>query len=128
MPIQHNLGNSSTDRAVKMEQRLINFCVDIIKMTNQLPKTYVGQHLSRQILRSGSAPALLYGEARGAESRKDFRHKLSIVLKELRETSINLRIIHQADLLNDDHLNKLLRENNELISIYVTTVKKLKSM
>ena len=110
-------------RAVELEERLIRFAVAIVKLTERLPKSYAGQHFGRQILRSSSAPALLYGEARGAELNKDFRHKLSIALKELRESHINLRIIQQAGLSSG--LDELLKENNELISIFTSAVKTL---
>ncbi len=116
---------SPSERSVELEERLIRFAVSIIDLSNRLPKSYAGQHFGKQILRSGSAPALLYGEARGAESKKDFRHKVSIAVKELRETHINLRIITESSLLDRTDLQLLIDENNELISIFVATIKTL---
>ena len=112
-------------RAAELEERLIRFAVSVVKLTDRLPSSYAGQHFGRQLLRSGSAPALLYGEARGAESTRDFRHKLSIALKELRESHINLRIIKQSSLETPGYLDPLIDEANELISIFVSTVKTL---
>lgn len=109
----------------KYERRLIDFAVRIVRLTSDLPKSFAGIHFGKQLLRSGSAPALNYGEARGAESDKDFRHKCSIVLKELRETFINLKIITQSGLYPEDRLHDLLDENNQLISIFVATVRKM---
>ena len=116
---------NSTQKAQQLEDRLIDFAVRIIKVADSLSSSYGGQHFSKQIIRSGSAPALLYGEARGAESLKDFRHKSSLVLKELRETIINLKIISRAKLIRADLLNSVISENNELISIFVATVRSL---
>ena len=70
-----------------LEDRLINFAVLIVKIVEDIPETRSATHLSGQLLRSGTSPALNYGEAQGGESRRDFIHKIKIVLKELRETN-----------------------------------------
>src|SRR5438034_744290 len=80
-------------QADELEERLVDFAVRIVKLSAGLPKTPAGKHVAGQILRSGTSPAPNYGEARGAESHADFVHKLRIVLKELNETHIWLRII-----------------------------------
>jgi four helix bundle protein len=116
---------TSNERAAKLEDRLIDFCVRILNLSEKLPTSYAGQHFCKQIVRSGSAPALLYGEARGAESNSDFRHKISVALKELRETHINLRIIQRKGLISTDRLTAILDENNQLISIFVATARSL---
>lgn len=85
--------------SAKLEQRFIDFAIRIIKLTARLPKTPAGKHVAGQIMRSGTSPAPNYGEARGAESRADFVHKLRVVLKELNETSVWLRIIKGSELL-----------------------------
>jgi four helix bundle protein len=111
------------DRTTDLEKRLIRFSVMIIKLTNFIKETKAGNHLSGQIIRSGTSPSLNYGETRSAESKRDFIHKLSIVLKELRETNIALQIIEQSDLCdNTDLLLEVLKENDELISIFVKSV------
>ena len=106
-----------------LENRLVDFAVLIIEIVNELPNSKVGNHLGGQIVRSGTAPALNYGEAQSGESRKDFIHKIKIVLKELRETNVCLKIIFKAKLLNSYvKINSALKENNELISIFVKSV------
>src|SRR4030042_3876498 len=90
----------------ELEERLIDFAVDIIKLATTLPKTFAGKHLSEQIIRSGTSSALNYGEAQSAESRKDFIHKIKIILKELRETLICLKIIERAKLCKSDEKNQ----------------------
>ena len=70
-------------QADDLEERLIDFAVRVIKVADALPKSPVGKHIAGQLLRSGTSPAPNYAEARGAESRADFVHKLKIALKEL---------------------------------------------
>jgi four helix bundle protein len=110
-----------------LEERLINFAVRIIRTADSLPKTVVGKHIGGQFIRSGTSPAANYGEAQGAESRSDFIHKLKICLKELRETRIWLLMIVKAGLTEPaSKLDPLINENNELISIFVTSIKTAK--
>ena len=81
-----------------------------------------------QITRSGTSPALNYGEAQSAESKKDFVHKMGICLKELRETFVCLKIIEKANLSSDlENLTKAKKEVNELISIFVSSIKTSKN-
>jgi four helix bundle protein len=110
-------------RADDLENRLIDFSVRIIKLSMNLPKTPAGRHIAGQIMRSGTSPAPNYGEARGAESHADFVHKLRIVLKELNETSIWLRIIERSKLLKREMLLSLIAENNELSRVFTASLK-----
>ncbi len=106
-----------------LEERLINFSVMIIRIADNTPHTVAGKHLANQIIRSGTSPALNYGEAQAGESRKDFVHKMKICLKELRETFVNLRILEKAKLFKTkEEIEKALKENNELISIFVKSI------
>ena len=106
-----------------LEERLIAFSTLIIEIVKDLPNNKIGNHLSGQIIRSGTSVSLNYGEAQSGESRRDFIHKMKIVLKELRETFICLKLIKNAMLLRDElKLIKALNENNELISIFVKSV------
>ena len=111
------------DEKFDLEDRLIDFAARCIKVAESLPNVRAGQHLSDQLTRSGTSPALNYGEAQGAESRKDFVHKMKICLKELRETLVCLKIIVRAELLTSEKLQPLIDETNELISIFVTSIK-----
>jgi four helix bundle protein len=102
-----------------LEERLIDFAVMIIQNVELLPKNATSKHLGDQLLRSGTAPALLYGEAQAAESRKDFIHKMKVALKELRETSINLKILKKAAICDNE---KLLDECRQLIAIFTKSI------
>jgi four helix bundle protein len=116
----------SKENKFDLEDRLIDFAARCIKVANSLPNTQAGIHLSGQLTRSGTSPALNYGEAQGAESRKDFVHKMRICLKELRETRICLKIIIRSEMLGEEKLQSLIDETNELISIFVTSIKTAK--
>ena len=118
---------SKENQIVDLEDRLITYAVSIIHATESIPKTKVGNHISGQLIRCGTSPASNYGEAQSAESRMDFIHKMKICLKELRETRIWLLIIERANLLKQtSKLELLIKENNELISIFVKSVKTAK--
>ena len=106
-----------------LEDRLIAFSSSVIDITESMSQTYAGNHLSNQLLRSGTSVALNYGEAQGAESRKDFLHKIKVILKELRETMICLKLIKNKHLINTSFMiDKVVVENNELISIFVKSI------
>jgi four helix bundle protein len=107
----------------ELEERLIQIAIGIIKLSENLDLSIAGRRLADQVVRSGSSVALNYGEAQSAESPRDFVHKMGICLKELRETFINLRIIDGAGLCpGAKNIAELLKENNELISIFVKSI------
>ena len=75
-----------------LEDRLLEFSVRIVRVTESMPATRASGHLADQLLRSGTSPYGNHGEAEGAESRDDFIHKLRICYKELRESRRWLRL------------------------------------
>ena len=114
-------------REFDLEERLIDFAVRIIRTAELLPKSKVGNHIAAQLIRCGSSPAPNYGEAQSAESRSDFIHKMKISLKELRETRVWLIMIIRAKMIKaTTELESLVDENNQLISIFVTSIKTAK--
>jgi len=121
--MERESGKNSQQRADELEERLIDFAVRIIRLSAALPKTAAGKHIAGQVLRCGTSPAPNYGEARGAESDADFVHKLRIVLKELNETHIWLRIIERSQLLKPQLLTSINQENNELCRIFTASLK-----
>ncbi|MCX7552054.1 four helix bundle protein [Xanthomarina sp. F2636L] len=111
-------------KAIQLEDRLIQFAIDVILITKKIDKSFASEHLAKQLIRSSTSVALNYGEARSGESTRDFLHKMKVCLKELRESYINLKIQKGASLILDlDKLEKLLKENDELISIFVVSIK-----
>jgi len=107
-----------------LQKRLINFVSLCISVKKQLNGSFEADHLSKQLIRSSTGAALNYGEARSAESRKDFIHKQGVSLKELRESYINLLIIEQNNLCrNQELITMTVDEANQLVSIFVTSVR-----
>ena len=116
---QYTMNNRKYD----LEERLIDFVLILDEVIEQLPNTRLSNHLAGQIVRSGTSPALNYGEAQSAESQKDFVHKKQVILKELRETKICLKIIIRKPLLKYEIVSHVLKENEELIAIFAQSVK-----
>lgn len=114
-------------RKFDLEDRLIDFALMINNIVEILPHTRLGNHLAGQIIRSGTSSALNYGEAQAAESPNDFIHKLKVILKELRETRVCLKIIIRKPLLPDSNIEKVLQENNELIAIFLKSIETAKN-
>jgi four helix bundle protein len=105
-----------------LEERLILFAVNCIQIAEKLPRTFAGTHLGGQLTRSGSSPALQYGEAQSAESRTDFIHKMKIALKELRETRNCLAIIEKLNWDISINLSEIRKECTELIYIFLKSI------
>jgi four helix bundle protein len=107
-----------------LEDRLLDYSVMIIKIVEKIPKSRTGNHVAGQLLRSGTSAYPNHGEAQAAESSKDFIHKLRISLKELRETQRWLNLIRRVPLIKDPEiLDKLSKETDELIRIFVASIK-----
>jgi len=101
----------------ELADRLLDFAARIGKVADSLPDSRLGRHIESQLIRSGTSPAPNYEEGRAAESRKDFVHKLSIALKELRETRYWLRLIGRSSLIEDTKLAIVLDESDQLCRI-----------
>jgi len=107
----------------QFEERLIQFAASIIRLAGRLPRSFQGRHVANQILRSGTAGAPNYAEARVAESRADFIHKMRIVLKELNETAVWIRIMAGSSLISPELLVDILAENKELCRMASASIK-----
>lgn len=110
-------------REFDLESRLIDFAVRVIRVVEALPVGMAGKHMAGQLVRSGTSPAANYGEAQAAESRPDFIHKMKISLKELRETKIWLEMAVRSEMVGTNKVASLLDENEQLISIFVASIK-----
>jgi four helix bundle protein len=109
-------------RGEELLERLLDFAARIGKVVDALPDTRMGRHVAGQLVGCGTSPAPNYTEACGAESRKDFVHKLSICLKELRESHCWLRLTVKAELLNQKRLADLIDESNQLMNIVAKSI------
>jgi len=106
-----------------LEDRLIQFGAGICRLTQRLPATAVGKHVVVQIIRSGTSPLANYGEVQGAESRRDFIHKLGICVKELRETRAWLKLIGEMSLCPEGQLAPVMSECDELLAILASSIR-----
>jgi len=109
-----------------IQERLVNFAVNVIHLCGSFPKTEPGRHVSGQLLRCGTSPASNYAEARGAESRKDFVHKMGVVLKELNEAQIWLQIVRKSNMLPIGSTDSILNECVELSRIANASIRTAK--
>ena len=110
-------------KADEIHERLIEFGARTTRVARMLPSTDEGRYISQQLLRSGLATASNYAEARAAESRADFVHKLLIVLKELNETKSWLEQIVANSLFSRDKMPRIIAENQELCWIIAASIK-----
>src|SRR4030042_6627782 len=111
--------NQKTDQ---LSDRLLDFAVEIIKITDALPNTVAGRHVDGQLIRAGTSCGSNYEEACGAESRPDFAHKMSIVLKELKESRFWLRLISRTEMLTSNHTEPVLDECQQLCAIVAKSI------
>ena len=113
-----------TDKKFDLEERLLEYAAQIVRLVEMLPNTRAGNHIANQLLRSGTSPLPNHGEAEGAESRNDFIHKLGICHKELRESRRWLLLIKRVPLLKQcDLLDETLQETEELLRIFVASIR-----
>lgn len=111
------------DMGGAFENRLVQFSTLVLSVCDSIKRTEAGNHLRSQLIRSGTSVSLNYGEAQSAESSRDQHHKLSLIVKELRESFINMKLLKQSRLSdNEALLEKALDENNQLIAIFVKSI------
>ncbi len=92
-----------------------------------MPHSRAGNYIAGQMIRCGVAPALLYGEAQSAESRDDFIHKMKVVLKELKETRVCLKLVKRKEMIKPRRLENISKENEELVAIIGKSVETAKA-
>lgn len=112
------------EKKFDLAERLLNYSARIIRLVNQLPKTRAGNHVAGQLLRCGTSPSPNHAEAQAAESSNDFIHKMSVGLKELRETDRWLQLLKRVPLIRrPERVDPLIHETDELIRIFVSSIR-----
>jgi four helix bundle protein len=106
----------------ELSDRLLDFAAECAKLVDALPRTLLGRHIAGQFVRCSTSPAPNYEEGCASESKKDFVHKLSICLKELRETRMWLRLIRRLEMLPEKRTSPLLDECTQLCKILAQSV------
>ena len=113
-----------TQAKFDLEERLLDFAVRVIRVTESMKRTPAGTYVADQLLRSGSSPYGHHGEAEGAESRDDFVHKLRVCYKELREARRWLRLVQRALLVaKGELLDGIVAEADELVRIFAASIR-----
>lgn len=111
------------NRKYDLEQRLVEYTCRMIDVVEALPATRAGNYISGQLVRSCHSPTFNYGEAQGAESPKDFIHKMGIILKELKECRVALKIIIKKEMIKPPmRLESVYAETEELIAIIAKSI------
>lgn len=111
-------------RAFDLEERLLRYATAIIRLVETFTRSRAGTHVADQLLRSGTAALPNRGEAQAAESAADFSHKISLCLKELRESYRWLQLAQRVPLVDSDKLlAPLLAETQELIRIFKASLR-----
>ena len=105
-----------------IQQRTFEFAKRVVKLVDKLPRTLAATEIGRQMLRSGTSVGANAQEADAAESRSDFIHKLSIALKEARETRYWLALVDSTILSNNPEVQALIQESTELTKILFTII------
>jgi four helix bundle protein len=110
-----------------LEERLAQLAEKVIDLVKKLPKDTINQRLIPQVVSSSGSSGANYCEACEAESKKDFRHKIGIVKKELRETKHWLRLIARANPKQKEDCRKIYQETHELLLIFSKILKSSQS-
>jgi four helix bundle protein len=111
---------------VDITERTFKFGVRIVRLANALPKSPAGYAIANQLVRAGTSTGANIQEAQAAHSKKDFIHCITVSLKEARECYYWLRLILGAELIGEVRLQDILDENEQIIKILVSSLKKAK--
>jgi len=106
------------------EDRLVRFAAESAFFAEKLPNTYTAIYYKQQLIRSAGSPVLNYGEAQATVTDKDYIHKTSIVVKELKESRACLKVIAYLKIGDLKIKKMLLAECEELIAIGTSMINK----
>jgi len=116
--MSNEVQNPNGKKKYNLEERTAQFGEAIIELVKTFPQDPINSPLISQIVRAGTGIGANYMEADGAESKKDFQHKISICKKESKETKHWLRMIDKANPNRRDECQKLSKEAQELTLIF----------
>jgi four helix bundle protein len=110
-----------------LEQRTKQFSLAVIRYVSKLSRSREVDILARQLLRSATSIGANYREANRGVSRADFTNKIGIIQKEAAETQYWLKLLIESDLGAIEPSSELLRESGELLAIFTSSGKRLKT-
>jgi four helix bundle protein len=116
-PVGIGKGERKLAKADDIEERLIRFAASAMDLCDVFPTTFAGKHIGNQLMRSATSAAPNYAEARGCESMNDFIHKLGIVLKELNESRVWLKLVRMRQMVLTAASDPVFKECDELCRI-----------
>ena len=122
--MSNQVQNPNVKKPYDLEERTAVFWEEIIKFAKTLPDNNISRPLINQIVRSGTSVGANYMEADGAESKKDFNHKIGICKKEAKETMHWLRMLAVVNPDKKEQCRKLWQEAHELTLIFSSILKK----
>ncbi len=111
-------------KSYNLDNRFEDFAASVVMIFKRPPKSFAADYLAKQLIRSACSSALNFGEFEGVGSDKDRANKLRISLKELRESLRNINIQIKAGLIEISDVESVKNENDELIRIVVSLIKK----
>jgi len=112
----------------ELKQRTRRFGVAVIRLCRSIPRTYEARVIARQLVRSGTSIGANYYSACRARSRPEFLSKLNIVLEEADETLYWLDLLIESDLISPAKVQSLRNEANELVAIFVASLRTAKGL
>ncbi|MBW1836620.1 MAG: four helix bundle protein [Deltaproteobacteria bacterium] len=115
--------NTNNKKVYDLEERTGLFGENIIDFAKTLPHDRINNELVKQFIRSATSIGANYMEADGAESKKDFRHKIALCKKEAKETKHWIRMIARANPNRKKECKKLWQEAQELTLIFASILK-----
>lgn len=109
-------------RSYDLEGRLVSLAAVVCRVAASVRSDWLGSHVAGQLIRCGTSPAANYAEARSAESKRDFVHKMKVCLKELRETMVWLKLLRELGIRTAAGVDDAIQESDELIAIFVASI------
>jgi four helix bundle protein len=116
-------GHGGLMKGDNIAARLLSFGANVVRLVASLPQERVGKHIGDQLLRSATSGGSNYEEARSAQSRRDFVHKVSLAAKEMRESIYWLGLVEATNLAPGFDTRAIKAEGTELVAILMSSAK-----
>ncbi len=116
-----------SEKKYDIEDKLVGIAAETILFVKDLPYDYTDQYYSNQLMRSTGSAALNLGEAQGTNSTKNYIHKASLTIKELKESRVNLKILAKVQFGKKEKRATILDEVEQLIRIISSIINNKKN-
>jgi four helix bundle protein len=112
---------------ITLQNRTKQFHIDVIRLCEDLPRNAAGFETAKQVIRSAGSVGANYRATVRAKSKADFIYKIEVVLEEADESMYWLEVIRDSKLITGAEIDRLIKEANELTSIFAATDKTAKN-